>query len=198
MDEIRISPGLVGSKVRNAARPEWGSGTILRIEQIRGGAQLTHRISIQFATGHRTLLVPPARLTAAGPEPERAAGWLDGIGKTTLDDRLRKLPDQVTQVLGSPRERLTAVVPLYAVTTDPPSLLRWAISQSGVRDPLTHWTRDELLAALRDFCNERDAHLRNVAALLKQQEGPKALGDTLGTIPAALRQPILAALQRPI
>lgn len=198
MCELDLSPDLLGSKVRNAARPEWGVGMVLRIQRTQSHGQSAHRVSIQFATGHRTLLVPPARLIAAGPEPERRAGWIDGLGKTTLDDRLRKLPDQVTQVFGSPRERLAAVLPLYDVGSEPAALLRWAGSQTGVRDPLSHWTRDELLVALGDFCNERDAYLRNVAALLKQKEGPAALQDVLDAIPAGRRQSVLAALHRSI
>jgi hypothetical protein len=198
MEDLRISPQLVGTKVRNAARPEWGVGTVLRVQPTSRGDDVVHRVSIQFGTGYRTLWVPPARLISARPEPERQAGWLDGLGKTTLDDRLRKLPDEITQALGTPRERLTAVIPLYAVTADSRALLRWASSQTGIGDPLTHWTRDELLVALRGFCDERDAYLRNVAALLKRDEGPQALRDVLDTIPSALRPPVLAAPQRPI
>lgn len=198
MEELDVTNQLVGAKVRNAARPEWGVGTVLRVQQIPAGDQPAHRLSIQFDTGHRTVLVPPARLVKAEPEPKRAAGWLEGLGKTTLDDRLRSLPGEVTQVLGTPRERLAAVIPFFAITEDSPSLLRWASSQTGVADPLTLWTRDELLVALRDFCRERDAYLRTVAALIKQAEGAEALQETLASLPAALRQPILDALRRPI
>lgn len=198
MDELAVGPELVGAKVTNAARPEWGVGTVLRVQQIRAGDRPAQRVSIQFAVGHRILVVPPARLLPPQSEPRREAGWLEGLGKTTLDDRLRSLPEQVTQVLGTLRERLAAVIPLYALGEDSPVLLRWAVSQTGVADPLTHWTRDELLVALRDFCNERDAHLRNVAALLKHKEGPEALQDALADLPEPLRQNVQTALQRPI
>ncbi len=198
MDELAVTPELVGARVTNAARPEWGVGTILRVQQTYLRGKPAHRVSIQFAVGHRTLLVPPARLLAPQPEPRREAGWLEGLGKTTLDDRLRSLPEQVTQVLGTPRERFAALIPLYTVAEHSPALLRWATSQTGAADPLTHWTRDELLVALREFCNERDAHLRNVAALLKQAEGPEALQKALAGLPESLRQPVQAALKRPI
>ncbi len=198
MQELNIGPDLVGSEVQNATRPEWGIGKVLRVQKIHAGEPPAHRVSIQFATGHRVLLVPPARLIASQPEPEREAGWLDGVGKNTLNDRLRELPDQLTQFLGSPLERLATVTPLYSISDDSGTLLRWARSQTGVVDPLAYWTRDELLAALSDFCNARDAYLRNAAALLKLREGSQALEDALAALPSALHRPVLEALQRPI
>lgn len=198
MSELVTGPQLVGTKVKNAARPEWGVGTVLRVQPTRAGDKPAHRVSIQFAVGHRTLLVPPARLVTPQPEPQRETGWLAGLGKRSLDDQLRVLPEQVTHVLGTLRERLAAVLPLYVLREESPALLRWASSQIGVADPLAHWTRDELLAAFHDFCAERDAHLRVVAALLKQAEGPEALEDVLRSLPMPLRQSVQAALRQPV
>ena len=191
-----MGPGLVGAKVKNVAKPEWGVGTVLRSERTRVGGRPAQRLSIQFAVGHRTLLVPPARLVAAAPEPQREAGWLAKLGKHTLDDQLRALPAHLVQTLGSPRQRLTAIIPLYEVGEEPRSLQRWACSQTGVSDPLSHWTRDELLAALRDFCARRDAHLRAVAARLEQADGPQALHEALAPIPERIRLAVLTALRR--
>jgi hypothetical protein len=198
MSELVIGAELVGTRVKNAARPEWGVGTVLCVQQTRVEGRPAYRVSIQFAAGHRTLLVPPARLVAPQPEPERQAGWLDGLGKSTLDDKLRSLPAGVVEVLGTPLQRLMAIVPLFEVSEDEASLLRWARSQVGVADPLSHWTRDELLEALRRFREERDAHFRSVAALLKQAEGAQALDDALATLDEPLRQAALTALRRPI
>lgn len=198
MDTIDISESLVGGTVANAARPEWGPGKVLRVQAAVYEGKPAHRVSVQFGVGHRTLLVPPARLIAPIDEPQRAAGWLAYAGKETLDDRLRALPESAVEVLGSLEDRLAAVVPLYAVTEDAQSLMRWAISQTGVADPLSHWTRDELLAALRDFRAERDAHFRNIAALLKQKYGHDALRDALRHVPHTLRDAVNEALGRPI
>jgi hypothetical protein len=108
------------------------------------------------------------------------------------------LPEQAVQVLGTPLDRLAAVIPLYGVTDDSDSLLRWARSQTHVADPLSQWSRDELLTALRDFSAERDAQLRYVAALVKQSHGEAALREALEVIPEPLRQAVLTALRQPI
>ena len=198
MEELKIGMDLIGRRVRNAARPEWGDGTVLRIEPAQVAGCCVQRLSIQFAVGHRVLVSPPARLVAAIPEPERRAGWLEGLGKTTMDDRLRRLPENVTQVLGSPRERLAAVLPFFELTEQSDSLLNWARRQIGVSDPLSHWTRDELLVAWQHFCGERDAHFRGLAALLKRKEGVTGLQDFIDRIPDAARAAALAALRAPI
>jgi hypothetical protein len=198
MEELAVGPGLIGAQVQNASRPGWGVGHVLRVQAARVDDKPAWRVSIQFAIGHRMLLVPPARLVAPQAEPQRESGWLAGLGKRTLDDRLRALPEQVTQVLGTPLERFVVVIPLYGLSEDNASLLRWASSQTGVSDPLSHWTRDELLAALRDFCNERDAHLRNVAAAIKRTQDPEALQQALATTPEPVRQAVRAVLQRAI
>ena len=198
MEELVISQELIGQRVRNAGRPEWGEGTVQRVQSAIVDGRAVHRVFIQFAVGQRILISPPARLTLPTPEPQRRAGWLDGLGKTSLDDRLRDLPESVTQVLGTPRERFTAVLPLYGISEESESMLSWARKQTGVSDPLSHWTRDELAVALRHFCNERDAYFRNLAAIIKQKEGLDGLRACIEEIPAEFREAAKAALQRPI
>ncbi len=198
MSELRIDADLVGTPVVNCARPQWGVGRVLRVQAARYEGRPAHRVSIQFACGHRVLLVPPARLAAPADEPERDAGWLDRLGGSTLDDRLRALPDDVLNVLGTPRDRLLAVVPLYATDPATEELLDWARSQTGVADPLTHWTRDELHVAFAAFAAERDAHLRAVAAVYRQREGAEALRELVGALPAGVRERVLEAFRRPI
>lgn len=198
MNELTVGPELVGAKVKNAARPEWGIGTVLRVQRIQTGGQPVQRVSIQFAVGHRTLVVPPAHLVAPYEEPQRESGWLAGLSKSTLDDRLRTLPESVTQVFGSLRDRLLAVLPLYTLGEDSPTLLRWACAQTGVSDPLSHWTRDELLVAFQKFCSQRDAHLRTVAAQLKVKEGAHSLQEVIAAEPEPAQQAIRAALRQPI
>ncbi|MBU0641510.1 MAG: DUF3553 domain-containing protein [Planctomycetes bacterium] len=198
MSEFQIAPESVGQQVCNAARPEWGIGEILRVEQTQVGGRPAQRVSIQFATGHRTLIVPPARLCAPQPEPQREQGWLDTLGKRTPDDRLRSLPASVTDVLGTPRQRIAAVLPLYLYREDASSLAKWARAQTQTADPLTHWSRDELLAAFRDFCQERDAYLRMLMATLWQAEGAEAIDEVLEGLSDAANAQVRAALARPI
>ncbi|MBN2445297.1 MAG: hypothetical protein JXO22_01125 [Phycisphaerae bacterium] len=195
---VSIGADLIGQTVRNAARPECGDGKVLRVQQLTGGASPTYRVSVQFSIGHRHLIVPPARIIVPRPEPTRASGWLARASNDTLDDKLRGLPEQVVNVLGTPRERLAAALPLYTYTDESESLLKWARNQTGVADALSHWNRDELDVAFAAFCSERDAHFRAMAALVQQSEGPAALTALLDGLPATLKTAVREALSRVI
>jgi hypothetical protein len=198
MDELEIGPELVGRKVCNPARPEWGVGTVLRVQSTKIGGQPRHRVSVQFGAGHRMLQVPPARLVEPQPEVERRQGWLDTISGNTTDDRLARLPESVTGSLDTPAERIAALAPLYDYGEDPASLSRWARKQSGAADPLSLWSRDELLVAFRNFCDERDAVLRVAAAKLVHAQGPEALEKVLAALPETALAGVRAALRKPI
>lgn len=198
MSELPVNAELVGRRVCNPARPEWGVGTVLRVQATVIGGRPVQRVSVQFATGHRHLVVPPARLTAPQPERGREAGWLDQVAGRTPDDRLTELPAEVLECLGTPAQRIAALAPLYEHDEGPTSLTRWALRQARVADALTHWSRDELLVAFRRFCDARDSHLRRLAALLVQKEGREALRDVLVGFPGPIRAAMEAALRRPV
>ncbi|MCA9243998.1 MAG: hypothetical protein KDA32_08600 [Phycisphaerales bacterium] len=198
MSELVISPKLVGSEVRVASRPEWGVGRVLRVQEMKVGGQTVFRVGVQFHVGHKTLQSPPAVLSLPTDEPQRETGWLDTLGGSSLDDKLRALPEDVADVLGSLRARLQAVVPLYEIRDEPADLLKWARRQTGVADPLSHWSRDELSVAFRAFCIERDSHCRNLAAQLRIKEGHDAVREFVDQQTDAARMAIREALGRVI
>jgi hypothetical protein len=195
VSDLEISDGLVGWRVCNPTRPEWGVGTVLRVQSTLVDGQPVHRVSVQFATGHRTIVVPPGRLAEPQAEPQRAAGWLDQLGHQTLDDRLTTLPESVREFLGTSTQRLIVLARLYTLADDGTALLSWARSQTGVADPLAHWTRDEIRAAFEEFCRRRDALLRELAATLRQTQGPAAVRAALAEVPDDARERMLAVLQ---
>ena len=198
MTELPISKALVGHQVALPQRPEWGVGRVLRVQSTTINGQAVHRVSIQFATGHRTLQCPPARLAEPEAEVEREAGWLDTIGGRTVDDRLVALPTVITEFLGTPAQRLVALAALYEQTDRPDALVHWARRQACVADPLSLWSRDELAIAFRQYCIERDSATRVAAALLKQADGAAAIDAVLNTLPPGVTEAIRAALRQPI
>lgn len=157
-----------GQKVCNPARPEWGTGEVIRAIRTESGGAPALRVSVQFPVGLRVVMVPPAQLAPPRAAATREKGWLDSLSKNTLDDRLRGLPADAVLVLGGFAEKLAALVPLYQYHEEPGSILRWACKQLDVADPLTMYTRDELHAAFEAFCARRDAHLRQLVAPLRR------------------------------
>lgn len=184
----------VGQKVVNAARPDWGVGTILRIEATQPNGTGSQRITVQFAVGSRVVQSPPARLVPPGLAVQRDSGWLDKLAGRTPDDALRALPEDVVLHLGSPAQRFALVGRLYEFQGNGPALLAWARRQTGVADPLEHWTRDELHAAFGDFCRARDTVLREAAGRLSRAEGPDAVEAVVAQFPVRVAEQIRAAL----
>lgn len=170
LDSLQPGPDLVGRKVMVPTRPEWGVGEVLRVSQTRVNREIIFRVSVHFPSGHRTLLMPPARLVEPFPEKERQAGWLDSLGKNTLDGKLRALPEELQFFLGTPGQRFSEVAKLFEWDDRPESLVRWARRQSLASDPLTLWTRDELQAAFDEFCAKRDTYLRESYAAWRKSE----------------------------
>lgn len=195
MEELSINVGLVSQSVCNVARPEWGNGKVTKVHKVTSAADSPWRVTVHFpVVGVKTMLVPPARLAFPSDEPQREAGWLDGLGQSTLDDKLKALPEAVTDVLGTTQQRITAVLPLYEWTEE--KLDVWARRQTGVADALSHWSRDELASAFLHFCNERDAYLRALVGKLRQTQGPDAVKEVFSSLPGEIRRPIEAALTR--
>jgi hypothetical protein len=188
MSEMSIGPELVGQQVCNPARPEWGTGQVLRVQTTSVGGQPQHRVSIQFASGHRMLRVPPARLARPGAQPEREQGWLAAAAGTDLNGRLRALPTFVREFLGTPRQRLLMLAPLFAPTGAPAELVKWARDQTGAPDPLSMWSRDELQAAFAEFCARRDQYVRGVAREVRAALGAEAVQRALRDVEPPLRE----------
>jgi hypothetical protein len=195
VSDIEINPELVGRRVCNPLRPEWGDGTVLRVQAMSVDGRPAHRVSVQFATGHRALLIPPGRLAEPQPGLQREAGWLDRAAKQTVDDRLAALPESVREFLGTSAQRIVVLSRLYELDDDPAALLRWARSQTGAADPLSLWTRDEIRASFQEFCRRRDALLREAVTALRSTGGPTALTEALDDVAGEARDRILETLQ---
>ncbi|QOJ13756.1 MAG: DUF3553 domain-containing protein [Planctomycetia bacterium] len=194
MSEIEVTEALVGRKVCNPARPEWGTGTVERVVRQSASAPPTFRVTIRFQSGQRVLLSPPARLTEPAAGVQRAAGWLDSLAGTTPDDRLRSLPDDAVNLLGSAHERFLAIAALYAGGAADLPLHRWATAQTGCPDPLSQWTRDELAAAHDAYTARRDALLRERYAVLRAKLTPSECAALLAELDEPARSRVRQSL----
>lgn len=196
--ELEIAKSLIGQRVQVPGRADWGVGVVANIQTTVASGAPHHRVTVRFPHGSKVLVSPPARLIAPQDEPQRQSGWLEMLGDGTLDATLRKLPESMVQVLGTLGQRIAAILPAYAYVDEPKSLAKWARDQTGVADPLSHWSRDELGVAFAAYCSERDAHFRNLCALLRMQEGESAVAELLATLETDIRDSARAALQRVI
>lgn len=111
-----------------------------------------------------------------------SGGWLDQLEKeaTGAKHELHELPHALTDPFLSDRERLAATLDTFYYSTDPLRLLEWARMQTGLDDPLTRYTRQELEQAFPRFARDRDQHLQAMVRQFKRNndtQGLRSLAD---------------------
>lgn len=163
-----------GELLRHPQRPEWGQGTVQRVETVTSQGRPDQRLWVRFSNaGLKTLLASVAGLerleltarsdelrggTLAEREVTGETGWLGQISKKRPEDAMTELPALVADPFVPPKKRLEFLLTLYRF--DPhQKLVDWAVAQSGLGDPLSRFSRHELEELFRLWAVERDAAL---------------------------------------
>lgn len=187
----------IGEKVRHGKRPEWGVGSISKIEVITREGRPDRRIWIRFPNvGEKTVLASMAELEhvesappAAGPtladlHARADSGWLGEISRRKPEDLMSALPDAATDPFIPLRRRLQGTLGLYRFDGGP-RLIEWAVAQSGLNDPMSRFSRHELESFFQRWRFALDAHLGKL--LQEARREPGALDEaSRGAPPAAL------------
>ncbi len=92
-----------------------------------------------------------------------------------LRRKMTAIPDDAVDPFQTDAARLRAVLGLYRFEPTPGSLIDWAAAQSGLSDPLSHFSRHELEEYFGDFRRNLDKALA------------KAVADAAKVPPAELR-----------
>lgn len=189
-----------GTRVRHRQRPEWGAGTITRIEPITRGTTRDQRLWIQFASaGSKMLLASAADLevldggaaehTFAAREVTSERGWLGQIASKKPEQAMTELPPDATDPFLLPERRLKNLLTLYRFDGST-KLIDWAVAQSGLDDPLSRFNRVEIEAFYKQWSMERDLALSRLVGDFRRRRAPFE-GLLAGAPKAAL-----AALQK--
>jgi hypothetical protein len=91
-------------------------------------------------------------------EKELPKGWLGEISKEKPVDAMMALPENVTDPFVDRSKRLRNLIDLYR-QYDRKRLFEWAQKQSGLSDPLSRFTRDELQDMFKKYEMNRDREL---------------------------------------
>jgi hypothetical protein len=173
------APFTAGDVVRHQRRPEWGFGTVQRVEVLRRGSGNDQRLWIRFANaGLKTLLASASELetvrsadgtlvagddTLVARELRGETGWLGEISKRKPEDAMAALPAEASNPFLSASRRLEFVLSLYRFEPQT-RLIDWAVAQSGLGDPLSRFSRHELEQFFQLWAFERDAALQRLLA----------------------------------
>lgn len=164
-----------GDRVVHAGKPEWGEGVVTGTANVTHEGKQAQRLTLRFERAGLKHLVTaiadirpageqaaPARDAArdAGQAPAAAAvmeggSWLDELSAGDLAQRMATLPDATNDPFSSLEERLRTTLALYRFNANGGSLLDWAATQTGLSDPLTRFSRQELEEYFRRYETHR-------------------------------------------
>ncbi len=195
-----FSPGDV---VVHPRRLEWGDGVVDQATNIDHEGQTAQRLVVRFTHRERVTLntaVAPLmsketytamRTDHPSPGPSRTAqdpagattsgngGWLATLDQSPSEHELWRLPELMNDPFLSLARRIEATLDSYRFSTEPRSLTAWAVAQTGLHDPLTKYTRQELESAFPRFARDRSAHLQNLVRLIKRRGEEQILEKAL-------------------
>ncbi|MAW40786.1 MAG: hypothetical protein CMJ30_00020 [Phycisphaerae bacterium] len=163
-----------GDQIRNTARPEWGVGTVVRLEP--GG-----KLAVRFESAGLKQLDPKvAPLAAASADQPGMEAWeppaaaffrSEEVALSTsarqklLIEVMTRLPESVTDPFQPVQARIRACASLYRFGNDSAGLMGWAVAQTGLQDPMEQLPRHELESLFGRWREVRDRALRELKSL---------------------------------
>lgn len=201
-----------GDVVVHTRRLEWGDGIVDRATVIHHQGRPAQRLEINFTHHGRVTintavapLVPKGTplamsTTASSTSPTtttQTGGWLGALIEKNDADVLVALPEAMTDPFAPLAVRLQATLDSYRFSTEPRSLIEWAVAQTALHDPLSKYTRHELEQAFPRFARDRDQLLVSLVRTIKKQLKTDLLNQALkntrhGEARAALKKAIRA------
>jgi hypothetical protein len=205
-----------GDLIVHSARPEWGQGKVLSAETALHEGKQCQRLTIRFErAGTKTLSTAFAELKPAAGAfaavvtvPEVEAGVAAAVAKPvlrrvvveaetgadapsldplTLAKVMTRLPEHVKDPFIALRKRVAGTLDLYRFSESGGALLDWAASQTGLKDPLSKFSRHELESWFQRFRMDVDNHLRKLARELRKTE-PTAIDELFNAASPAGKQ----------
>lgn len=180
-----------GDRVRHATKPEWGVGTVIKVEAAAEMPQNGHprqRLSIRFPNaGQKTLISGFAELIRVNGNDAFGGGnggdsplveywnkmsetdWLGSVARKKVEQAMITLPEDVRDPFNSLTKRLSLTLGLYRFDRSGRGLMDWAVAQTGLDDPLSRFSRQELEQKFDRWAMERDNHL---IKLLQEARSP--------------------------
>lgn len=194
-----------GDRVRHRKRPEWGVGAVIRTEEVTIDGERTQRVSIRFPNeGIKTLSTLHADLSVVQDEPAtspaassrqgvadfdsmKASGWLSSMADKKVEEVMVAIAEEARDPFLDIGRRLEFTLALYRFDRSGKGLIEWAVAQSGLADPLTRFTRQELEQLFERWAHERDGHLRR---LLEEVQDPNLLRQLTSAAPAEAQRAV--------
>ncbi|MSR68903.1 MAG: DUF3553 domain-containing protein [Phycisphaerales bacterium] len=176
-----------GDRVRHPARPEWGIGSVTKIEVVTRDSTTDLRVWVRFpSVGEKTMLASVAGLetideqgfgsgihtrpTVTDIDLAKGGGWLGAVSKQSADNIMTALPGEATDPFASHRKRFEFSTQLYRFDGSAARLVEWSVAQSGLDDPMARFNRQELEQLYKRFIFNLDAHVLKLLGELRREK----------------------------
>lgn len=192
-----------GDSVRHARRPEWGIGSIVKVEDMAINGNASQRLSIRFSNaGLKKLNAEMAHLEIVDGKNDISSGtqrnsireldrmseseWLAPLAQKKIEEVMVSMPPEIQDVFNSLRYRLEFTLNLYRFDRSGRGLIDWAVAQSRLDDPLSRFNRHVLEGLFDRWARERDICLGKLLKEARRQ--PDLLKSVLVDILPAARE----------
>ena len=176
-----------GDRVAHPSYPEWGSGSVIKVENTALQGKPARRITVRFTQrGLKTFVGDPIPLdilatehtmpgdgdlklpAIAEVEQLERSGLTQAVEQKLLDIMLA-IPMACRDPFNSGEHRLRRTLDLYKYDMSGRGLMEWAMAQNGMDDPLTRFNRTELEMYFKQFAHDRDRHLSKLLSELREE-----------------------------
>ncbi len=167
----------IGDRVVHAGRPEWGVGEVRSAKGLAEG-ETGQTLTVRFdRAGIKTLstaiadLREPSQVAVAENAPASDA-ITASADAAEVDKRFVAIPEPAADPFKSRKQRLEASLTLYRFSGTGGSLLDWAAMQTGMKDPLSRFSRHDLEHQFKRFTHALDQHVRRLVQELRREDAP--------------------------
>jgi hypothetical protein len=169
-----------GDQVRHPERPEWGVGSVAKVDVTPVEGKPTQRVTVRFPNaGIKVLHTSAARLErveleAVVEDSTVSPNCIEALDRMCEDELLapvasRRLteimlaiPEPCRDPFRSLEDRIRSTLGLYRFDAGAKGLIGWAVMQTGLDDPLSRFNRHELEEHFRRWSHDREQHLRKL------------------------------------
>ena len=169
-----------GDRIRHLKRPEWGVGSVMKVEDVRTNGVAVQSLTVRFPSHGIKRLTSEAQVEAIsstdanGVEPPlhgsngAAAAWkqiddgdwLAPVAQRKIQEVMTALPEEASDPFNSITQRLIFTLNLYRFDKSGRGLIDWAVAQCGLDDPLSRFSRQDLEQLFDRWMTVREAHLQ--------------------------------------
>ena len=154
---------------------------------------LNHNVNLDHRSGQKqskdaTNIMRKETSSFAPVNNSKDGGWLASLEGKNQTNELHSLPESLNDPFSTLEERIEATLNTLRFSTEPRSLMEWAVAQTGLDDPMSKYTRHELEQGFEWYCRDRDLHLRTLLRQAKQDGRAESIDQLSRTLklPAAV------------